>query len=372
MSTIVHNIENLPLKKIKKQWLIWVILVIAIWLGIFLYFSLALNFIEGILWGSCSLAIIIWQNIRLFKLLPSNRRNEHFPLLPSIGIANWISLSRGILIAFLTGFIFMAKPSNWIGWIPAFLYLAAALLDYVDGIAARLTKTTTLLGEMLDMEMDGLGVLIATIVAIQYGQAPLIYLAVGLARYIFMIGIYVRKKRNLITKSLPASPFRRALAGAQMGFLVAILFPVFQPPATHIAAIFFMTPFLLAFILDFLAVSNINFPSIKGLSWIQKTPLISRAILLLWISVYLLTGAKFIFIDNFFLIILIIFSIIGVASRITSLAIMLMCGFLLRQQPDNIWGLSLFLLSLVLFFTGSGKYSFWKPEDFLLYRRLGE
>jgi len=157
-----------------------------------------------------------------------------------------------------------------------------------------------------------------------------------------------------------------------MGFLVAILFPVFQPPATHIAAIFFMTPFLIAFILDFLAVSNINLPSITGLSWIQKTPLISRAILFLWISVYFLTGAKVIFIDNFFLIILIIFSIIGVASRITSLAIMLMCGFLLRQQPDNIWGLSLFLLSLVIFFTGSGKYSFWKPEDFLLYRRLGE
>jgi CDP-diacylglycerol--glycerol-3-phosphate 3-phosphatidyltransferase len=266
----------------------------------------------------------------------------------------------------------MSKPGNWIVWIPAFLYLFAALLDYIDGIVARLTNSTTILGEKLDMEMDGMGVLIATIVAIQYGQIPLIYIFVGLARYLFLAGIFIRNKYGLIINPLSASPFRRGLAGAQMGFLVTVLFPVFKPPVTQIAALFFMTPFLISFFIDWLTVSDANIPILQNLSLEKNIPIFLRILLLIWIFINFSTVVTVSSFNQILLLIMILFSLFGVASRISSFAIMLWCGFYLRQQPDNIWVWSLLIISMLIFFTGSGKYSLWKPEDYLLFRRVGE
>ena len=55
---------------------------------------------------------------------------------------------------------------------------------------------------------------------------------------------------------MKANPFRRPLAGAQMGFMGAVLLPVFSPAFTSLVAIFFAAPFLINFAYDWLVASG--------------------------------------------------------------------------------------------------------------------
>ena len=90
--------------------------------------------------------------------------------------------------------------------------------------------------------------LAACLLLIQYGQAPVWYILVGLARYLFVFGLWLRQKMGLTNYPLPPNRIRRGLAGSQMGFIAVILLPVFTPPATLVAATLFMTPFSIAFL----------------------------------------------------------------------------------------------------------------------------
>ncbi|MEZ4717647.1 MAG: CDP-alcohol phosphatidyltransferase family protein [Caldilineaceae bacterium] len=54
---------------------------------------------------------------------------------------------------------------------------------------ARITNHSTKLGEMLDMEYDVIGIFAAVLLAISYGQLPVWYLGIGLARRFFWPGI---------------------------------------------------------------------------------------------------------------------------------------------------------------------------------------
>ena len=243
----------------------------------------------------------------------------------------------------------MVKPDNWILWVPAIIYLVASILDYIDGIVARLSNSGTLLGADLDIDMDGLGVIVASLVAIHYGQIPLIYLLVGIARFLFLLGISIRRKRDLVVKPLPANPYRRGLAGAQMGFLVAVLFPVFTPPATSIAAIFFMTPFLISFLMDWLAVGNyIDLPTIHA-RWLQYLPLLWRFSMIIWAILFIYNGLNLSVNAAIFLLLLVLFSVAGIASRSTAFGSMIWSGFVLRQQPENVWFWILLIISSLIF-----------------------
>ncbi len=370
-SVLILNETNL-LIRLQKQWLKWSMIVFSIWVLTAAALAMIFNLTNGIFWGGISLVIIIWQNIGFYQKLTKNRKNDSSPLIAYIGIANWITLTRGVLIAFLSGFILMVKPDNWILWVPAILYLVASILDYLDGIVARITNSGTLLGADLDIDMDGLGVIVASLVAIHYGQIPLVYLLVGIARYLFLIGISIRRKRGLVVKSLPASPYRRGLAGAQMGFLVAVLFPVFKPPATSIAAIFFMTPFLISFLMDWLSVSNFKNLSKIHAKWLQNLPLLWRFSMIIWAIMFIYNGLNFPVNATIILFLLALLSISGIASRSAAFGSMIWSGFVLRQQPENVWFWILLIISSLIFLSGSGRYSIWKPEDLILYHRFGE
>jgi len=78
----------------------------------------------------------------------------------------------------------------------------------------------------------------------------------GCAYYLFEYGLDWRKKLGLPVFQLPAGINRRAWAGFQMGFLVVVLFPVFEPPVTTVAGIAFMLPALVGFLIDWFIVSG--------------------------------------------------------------------------------------------------------------------
>jgi len=194
----------------------------------------------------------LWYTQRHLYL---NHLQNSNALLPHLGWANSLTLLRGALIAMTLGFAGPGVPrSFW--WFPAVFYTIAAIADFFDGYIARTTGEVTRLGTVLDLHFDGIGVLVAALVAVVNGQLPWWYLSVGLARYLFLLGIWLIERSGGTTHPLPPSRIRRTLSGVQMGFLAGALYPLFAPPVTTILGTLIFVPFMVGFLRDFLAVAG--------------------------------------------------------------------------------------------------------------------
>lgn len=205
-------------------------------------------------WLVLAVPVLAYELLLLWRFLPRNRKGER--LLASLGPGTLLTVARGVLVAFLAGFLLLPQPTESLVWLPAALYGAAALADYVDGTLARLTDHVTMLGARLDTEFDALGILIAPLLAVLYGQLALWYLSVSVARYLFVLGIRLRRLRGLPVFALPPRRSRRLLAGLQMAFLTVVLSPVVTPPITTVVAVFVAGPFIAGFARDWLYVSG--------------------------------------------------------------------------------------------------------------------
>lgn len=335
-------------------------------------------------WLLVVLGLAIYQFVFLWRHLGDNRLVDSTDLLPGLGLANWFTMVRGIFNAALAGFLLGPWPWGWLAWAPGILYLTSALMDFADGYAARVTGRVTVLGEVLDMKWDGVGLLLATTLSVLYGQAPVPYLLVGLARYLYLFGIGQRKKRGLPVYDLLPSRIRRPFAGVQMGVVAAILLPVYGPPATWVATTFFMIPFLLNFLRDWLTVSGQIRPPVQrdGLLasiWQRQLreflPLVVRAILVVLLIDLLFYQARLEApAPGIILVALLALCalLLGAAGRLFSLVVLLMTGFGLQTTPLEWRYWVILLFSITLMMVGTGRFSLWKPEDWLIYKRAGE
>ena len=245
------------LTSLRIRWA-WTALLCAAWVsGGFFFLRIYWISASAVQWLALSAAGAAYLLWILWRGLDYNRREGEKHLFSKLGLGNQLTLCRGALTAALAGFLFSPRPDGWLGWIPGSLYTLAAIIDLFDGYAARRTNQTTQLGEMLDLSLDGTGVLIAGVLAVQYRQVASWYLLVAFARYFFVAGIWLRKRHGLPIYDLPHSSTRRPFAGAQMGFIAVILWPLFSPPITQIAALLFALPFLARFGLDWLEISGV-------------------------------------------------------------------------------------------------------------------
>ncbi len=199
--------------------------------------------------------IVIVILILLGRNLGLNRRGKDEPLNPSLGAASWVTLARGGLIALLAGFWLQPWPGHehqgrWLAWLPGIIYIAAVLADALDGWVARQTGNQTLLGEYLDTRVDALGILVASLVAVDYGQLPLFYVSAGLAWYLMRLAVWLRKKSGRPCGEVKPRKSARIMAGLQMAFLGIVLLPLLDPPITNVAAVLILVPFLAGFLLD--------------------------------------------------------------------------------------------------------------------------
>lgn len=128
---------------------------------------------------------------------------------------SFITLFRAWLIALTAGATFLP------GAVAAYGYTLAAVLDDLDGRLARRFGRTSLLGAKLDMDVDALGILVASAAGVFLGKLPFWYLAIGLARYVYVVLLSVRSR----LRPLDPNELRRWLAGVQMGFLATSLWP---------------------------------------------------------------------------------------------------------------------------------------------------
>ena len=212
--------------------------------------------------GSIQAALVTTYILYLLRRnLRLNTRGEHQDMRASLGPANWITLARGGLIAILAGFMHQPWPGGsngpgWTGWIPGAVYMTAVVGDALDGFIARTTASQTLLGELLDTRIDALGILVACLLAINYGQLPNYYISAGLAYYGLRFAIWLRRKTGRPCSEIRPRPGAKVMAGIQMVFLGIVLLPWFSPRLTHIAAVLILIPFLAGFLLDWQAVSG--------------------------------------------------------------------------------------------------------------------
>ena len=250
---------HLALKSLRREWAVYAGLSAVATAAGFLVLRTNWSAALALRWLIGSLIVLVYLYGSLLRQLDKNRLKSTVdaPLLPSFGLANGITISRSVLVAWTAGFLLGPWPNGYLGWVPGMLFLAMVLMDYLDGLAARAAGRITYLGEQLDMDWDCIGVLFAAILLARYGQVPAIYVLVGLARYLYLFGLWLHTRQGGIVGELPPSRYRRILGGMQMGFIAVALLPIFAPPITQIAAVLFMIPVLLSFTRDFLSVTGV-------------------------------------------------------------------------------------------------------------------
>lgn len=374
-----HN--RVALRQLRRSWVGF-----AAFCALFLAGGLALLQIHlgmGYAWRWAAQAglVLVYVTVVLWKGLATNHRLGEEALLPALGWGNRLTLLRGVLVAGLVGFFLLPEPNSWLVWLPGICYTLANATDFFDGYLARRTNHATRLGERLDMSLDGLGVLAAVVLAVQYGRLPGWYLLVGLARYLFLAGLAWRRRKNLPVFDLPPSIARRLMAGLQMGFLAVMLWPLFEPPGTYLAAALFGLPLLLGFTRDWLLVSGARFPR-----WTRGWPTWLSAWLpvLLRLAQALLLGSllgerylHFSTLSSELQILTLLETVgslgllLGVLSRTTAILLLILLGFHQMISPLNAAQMLLAGLYVGALFLGPGRFALWAPEEVLVLHRLG-
>jgi len=318
-------------------------------------------------WGY--LLFILQKNLGLNY----RQTDETHTLLPNLGIGNQITIWRSLILAILGGFLFVPRPEGVYAILPGLLYTLGALPDFLDGYLARITNHVTQLGEHLDMTVDSVGMLIATTLGALQGQVPPWYVLLGLARYLFLAGLWLRGKRGLPTYEMPYSIRRRGLAGLQMGFMFVILWPQFQPPAAHLAAYCFGVPFLISFLWDWFVVCgrippDIWTPTSKLTIYLRDwLPLALRAVLII-LAFPPLTPAPLPPITLIATCLL----ILGLLGRLAAITALISLAFLQLVALLTPLHLALIPIYVALLTLGTGKFSLWPLEDRWVYHRAGE
>lgn len=325
-----------------------------------------------------SLATSIWFFCwwQTWKRAALNRHDESSPAFPNLGRANHLTLLRGGLIALTGGFLFQPDPVGAIAWLPGLLYSAAAILDRIDGFVARRTGRTSLLGSELDTLFDALGLLIAPLLAIQFGKLHWSFFAVSLAYYVFIFGLYWRHKHNYPTYPLLPSQLRRAFAGFQMGFVAVVLLPIFPASSTVLLGTAFMLPILIGFVVDWLIVSGrIDGTGAKTLAFFSELDALSKYLFQPALRIIISTLIFFlIYIDDLLstastvaIAIGATLILLGAGARIAALLLLMLCSYLMNEwhQPALLFTCSWLLL------LGPGNYALWRGDDAWVNRQDG-
>lgn len=182
-------------------------------------------------------------------------RGASSPPVAIFGLANTVTLLRGALYAVVAGFV-VVPPDTRLVWVPALAYGGGVVLDKLDGTVARTVGQTTTLGERLDMTFDTFGFVAAPLVAVLWGQLPVWYLSLSVARYVYRGGLAWRQHRGRPLFDEPDSDVGRYLAGMQMVFLTAALTPAVPTAFIWAVAPIVLAPSLLVFARDFLIVTG--------------------------------------------------------------------------------------------------------------------
>ena len=383
---------------LQRRWRITVVLYALGLVGLGLFLRAYLPSWQVLLWLGLSGVIGFYILSYLYAHLPDNIPEGTVEVSPRLGAGTALSLIGGWLLASLGGFILFPRPQGLIGWLPAWLFLGALLVDLLDGWLARRTGHVTRLGANLDMTLDGLGVLLASILVVRWGQWPFWFLIVGLARYLFIWGLAWRHRQGLPTQPLEESVIRRLLAGMQRGFLLVSLWPMMPPWLATATGLAFVIPFLVNFTYDWLVASMViddREPDFRAVlqrwqRWAYGPIAIIARVLTsamvagaLWQSfsqhpLYVQALAQRIGLPTTIGIISLgvgVFAVVlllaGIMARIAALVLYFVMGLILIAEVSYWPALLAFYGLTAVILLGPGPWALWMPEEKLFTQRLG-
>ena len=168
---------------------------------------------------------------------------QHHPY-PRFGAANYVTLVRGLMTAFLL-YLAVRPPTSALAWVAGWTAGAIAALDGVDGWLARREQMPSAFGARFDMETDAALLLVLSILVWRYDKAGAWVLLIGLMRYLFFAAGWVMPWLNR-----PLTPTRRGrvVAVTQMVTLAVIL--VMPRPVASTAAAVALTLLVWSFAID--------------------------------------------------------------------------------------------------------------------------
>ena len=175
-----------------------------------------------------------------YALNKSHSQEQNFK---DFGLANWLTLIRGVLLSITIGFAFFSE-SHYLNLTIAIVYTVSICLDGLDGYIARKIGRVTQMGIILDEEFDAQAVFIGVLLGIFLGNLPIWFLIIGLLRYLRILDIAIRAKLQQDMSSAPSSMYRKRLAGVMMAFISISVYPFVLGTYLQIIAYVFMTPFL--------------------------------------------------------------------------------------------------------------------------------
>ena len=396
----MHNDEMRALTHLRRWWMLCVLLSASILVGAAILLShiwLANNVLR---WTIITASVLLLMLGILWKNLQHNRDLETGKLRAHFGAGNWLSLARGMLIALLAGFLFSPLPVGVWAWLPAILYTLAAVSDYFDGFLARISHSVSELGEILDLEWDALGLLIAVSLSIGYGFLSVWFWLFGFARYLYIFTLWIHRKAGGKVLELPQSVARRPIAALTMGFMTVMLWPIISQPSTTLAAGIFAIPFTASFLRDWMVVTgrlDVNGANYKRLKsnlepfLFDKIPVVLRILVLIAVlpelfrlgpsrqvltqSFTLLNGEL---LDGFLWILLgikwvsIIMISIGAAGRTAAFSLLIPLGLTIVGSQLTLSRAVGLAATLGIMIVGSGSWSLWKPEEKIFRRRAAE
>lgn len=320
------------------------------------------------------------------SLLPSNRRSSNETLLPDLGPGNQLTILRGVLIAHLPGYLLFPWIAGWQAWLPAMVSGAAQVGDFLDGYFARRSDRATRLGERLDIEFDGLGLMAATGLAVHYGQLPAAYfLTVGIARYVYLAAGWATRRSGRTPRALTPSTARRGLAGVVMELGVAALWPIAPPSMITLAGILAGAPLLAGFARD-IAVQvgwlDPGWPLYRrardAVVWgvtILLPPFLrlGLAIVLgpLLAARWMASGGLFPPVPILAEILFLLMILLGLAGRAGAAGLLVVLGLDLATSGLSAEGVGAWGLAFAIYLAGTGPASIWSPELALVRQKAG-
>lgn len=210
----------------------------------------ALELRSWALGAGLSLCGLLWAGGRAL----SRSERTHGP--QRVSLATRVTVARGALVAVSAGFLLTGPPAGGFAWLPALAFGVAVTLDAADGAIARAIDDVTPLGARLDTSVDAAAILVGSLLVVRFDAGPVWFVAVGLARYLYVAGLRYRTVRNRPVSPLPERRSRRLLAACVMAVVPIALAPAPGSEVSRLLASIVAVPFLLGFARDYLAVTG--------------------------------------------------------------------------------------------------------------------
>lgn len=217
-SPLVHRERDLPV--LRRDTLVCVVAGFALTLALACLAAQGFDLAPVVVARAAALYGLIASCVLVF--IPAHLPHRRF------GLANIATLVRAVLISVLAGYLgAVTAASAALSWMIVAVSLACIALDGVDGWLARRAGSSSQFGGRFDRELDGLLVLVLSLLLWQMDKAGAWVLLIGAMHYGFLAMSLALPGG---VRDLPESRFRQWVGVLQTVVLLVCLSPLMTSP----------------------------------------------------------------------------------------------------------------------------------------------